>query len=108
MALVLHALLCSGMLNGTRHGKAIVYSSSIPKNLWKNVANVIPHSSKAVHTVPPCDKDITLSSYIMYALHILCPPQGYLPMVIDWTPTTRLVPCQDQPGPAHGPWAYLH
>ena len=42
--------------------------------------------------------------YIMYA-----PPaapiqlQGLLSMVIDWTPTTGLVPCHIQPGPSHEP-----
>ena len=34
-------------------------------------------------------------------------PQCYLPMVIDWTPTTGLIPCQTQPGPVHEPWSSL-
>ena len=25
-------------------------------------------------------------------------------MVIEWTPTTELIPCQVQPEPAHEPW----
>ena len=42
-------------------------------------------------------------------LHITCAPasptrpQGYPPMVIDWTFTTGLIPCQVQPKPTHEP-----
>ena len=32
-------------------------------------------------------------------------PQDYLPMVIEWTPFTRHIPCQVQPGAAHKPYA---
>ena len=55
------------------------------QNMLKKMAYVIPHCSKILHIVLLCDKDFMLSNYIMYAPCLLCPSQGYLPMVIDWT-----------------------
>ena len=40
---------------------------------------------------------------VKYTPSIPCQPSRYLPMVVDLTPTTGLISCQDQPGPAHGP-----
>ena len=37
-------------------------------------------------------------------LHLLSIFKGQTPMVINWTPTNRPIPCQVQPRPAHGPW----
>ena len=77
------------------------------QNVLNNVADFIPHCAKFVHIVLPCDKDVVL-------FNVLCIPpaspiqtQGYLPMVINWTPTTELIPCQVQPGPAHKSWSPL-
>ena len=56
--------------------------------------NVIPHCANVVHIVSICDKDVMSSNYIMYALASPVPPQGYLPMVIDWISTTGIVSSQ--------------
>ena len=74
------------------------------QNYLKNVGDVIQHGAKVVHIVPPCDKDVMLSNYIMYAPCIPSTSQDCLPMVIDWTSSTGLLPCQTQPGSAHEPW----
>ena len=68
-------------------------------------------------------KNVVLSYYIVEQMcHLLfhifimydmsCTPpatptkhQGLQPMVINWTPTAEHIPCQAQPGHAHGPWS---
>ena len=37
------------------------------ENVLKNMADVTPHCAKVVHIVPPCDKVLMLSTYIIYA-----------------------------------------
>ena len=45
----------------------------------------------------------------MYAPMPLHPPsEGYVAMVISWTPTTGLIPCHIQPGPITGLVALLN
>ena len=49
----------------------------VTQNLLKNMADIIPYCTKVVHIVPPCDRNVILSNYIMYAP---CPlsPQGQM------------------------------
>ena len=97
MALVLCVLFCfrilkqqdmmcgrwNVMLMAIVEGKAICLQFfNVTQNLFKNVADVIPHSPKILHNVPPCDKDDILSNYIIHAPCLHCSPQGYLPKAL--------------------------
>ena len=42
------------------------------------------------HTVPPCDKNVTLSNILYMSLLQPTQPQGYLPMATDLTLITDL------------------
>ena len=55
------------------------------------------------HTTPHRDNDVIMPSIIRFTprLHHLT-WRGQLAMVINWTPTAGLIPCQVQPGPAYG------
>ena len=63
--------------------------------------------TKVVHAVPPSDKDDMLSNIICMPSASPDPTVGYLPMVINWKPTSGLIPCHVQPRPAHEPWTPL-
>ena len=68
-----------------------------------NVADVIPHSAQAVHHILHSAKDVFMSN--------VCPQpglKGHLVIVIDWTPTTRLMPYYFHPGNAHEPKCHLY
>ena len=74
---------------------------NVLQNLLKNVAGVMPQFGTSVL---PCDPSCNNVQYIMYAPSTPTQLQGPQPLVIDWTPTTGLVTCHVQAGPAHGPW----
>ena len=80
----------NAMLMAMVDGKVIEYSSlMLQKNVLKNVADVIPHCVKIVHIMPPCDKDVMLSNYIIYAptspvhLRVTCPWLLILHLLLD-------------------------
>ena len=95
----------NAMLMAMADDEVIIYSSwDTTQKLLKNVADFMPRLCTLCHHV----------TRILYCPIILCmpptspaQPQGNLPMVIDWIPTTGLVPFQVQPGPGHEPLSPL-
>ena len=83
------------MLMAIADGKAIMYSSWMLCRTWWIVWQML------YHIVPPCAKDVMFSNYIMYAPWLPIQHKGYLPMIINLTPTTGLMPCQAQ---QYEPW----
>ena len=74
----------------------------VVQNLLLNAAYVMPHCAKFVHIVQPYDKGVIMSNMLHISLCLPTLPQNHLPRVIDWPPTTGLIP-----GPAHEPWYSL-
>ena len=86
-------------------GKAYTQFFDVPQTLFNTVAYVIPTSCKGyTHMYHLMNKDVIMSNISCMALAIPNLSQGHLHMVINWTPTTRFLPCQAQPGAAHEPW----
>ena len=57
---------CQGYGHARWWGHYIQFLGVI-QNLLNNVADVIPYCAKVVYIVPPCDKDVMLSNYIIHA-----------------------------------------
>ena len=55
------------------------------KKLLNNMADVIPHYAKAVHIMPPCDKDVISAIYYVCFL----PPN--LRVICQWLSTGHLL-----------------
>ena len=76
-------------------GKAIVYRSQMLQRTccrrWHMLYHIVPR--------------LLCCPYIQCMSLVSCPPQGYLPMVIQWAMTTGLLPFQIQPETSHEPWS---
>ena len=109
MALVLCVLFCSGMLNRTiqqcGRKNVTVLAMADGKPLYCEFLDIIQNLLKCGrYCTTTCQGCCSFVVYV-YGVCSLASPlyiRSDLPMVIDWTPTTGLIPCQVEQGPA---WA---
>ena len=73
--------------------------------LMSKVTPLVGRSQKERHQTKDVKKYSPRSIYVKYSPSTPFHLQRCPPIVVDWTPTTGLTPCQVQSGPAHGLWS---